>query len=72
MYDIVLMCIDCVLASPRIVQVDPGDEPLPRWFYHKFVANRLLRSIHFQACFILLRIKPISHVFGAFVFVLIY
>jgi hypothetical protein len=23
------MCIDCVLASPRIAQVDPGDEPLP-------------------------------------------
>jgi hypothetical protein len=23
------MCVDCVLASPRIAQVDPGDEPLP-------------------------------------------
>jgi hypothetical protein len=23
------MCVDCVLASPRIVQIDPGDEPLP-------------------------------------------
>jgi hypothetical protein len=23
------MCVDCVLASPRITQVDPGDEPLP-------------------------------------------
>jgi hypothetical protein len=23
------MCIDCVLTSPRITQVDPGDEPLP-------------------------------------------
>jgi hypothetical protein len=22
------MCIDCVLASSRIAQVDPGDEPL--------------------------------------------
>jgi hypothetical protein len=22
------MCVDCVLASPRITQVDPGDEPL--------------------------------------------
>jgi hypothetical protein len=22
------MCVDCVLASPRIAQVDPGDEPL--------------------------------------------
>jgi hypothetical protein len=28
MYGIVL-CVDCVLASPRIAQVDPGDEPLP-------------------------------------------
>jgi hypothetical protein len=23
------MCVDCVLASPRIAQVDPGDEPHP-------------------------------------------
>jgi hypothetical protein len=23
------MCVHCVLASPRITQVDPGDEPLP-------------------------------------------
>jgi hypothetical protein len=23
------MCVDCVLASPRIAQVDLGDEPLP-------------------------------------------
>jgi hypothetical protein len=23
------MCVDCVLTSPRIAQVDPGDEPLP-------------------------------------------
>jgi hypothetical protein len=22
------MCVDCVLASPRIAQVDPRDEPL--------------------------------------------
>jgi hypothetical protein len=22
------MCVDCVLASPRIAEVDPGDEPL--------------------------------------------
>jgi hypothetical protein len=27
-YGIVHMCVDCVLASPRIAQVDPGDEPL--------------------------------------------
>jgi hypothetical protein len=23
------MCVDCVLASPRIAQVDPSDGPLP-------------------------------------------
>jgi hypothetical protein len=23
------MCVDCVLASLRIAQVDPSDEPLP-------------------------------------------
>jgi hypothetical protein len=27
-YGIVFMCVDCVLASSRIAQVDPGDEPL--------------------------------------------
>jgi hypothetical protein len=26
-YGIVLLCADCVLASPRIAQVDPGDRP---------------------------------------------
>jgi hypothetical protein len=24
------MCVDCILASPRIAQVDPGDEPLSK------------------------------------------
>jgi hypothetical protein len=24
------MCVDCVLASPRITQVDPGEEPPSR------------------------------------------
>jgi hypothetical protein len=28
MYGIVLICVDCVLASLRIAQVDPDDEPL--------------------------------------------
>jgi hypothetical protein len=28
-FNIVVMCVDCVLASLRITQVDPGDEPLP-------------------------------------------
>jgi hypothetical protein len=23
------MCVDCALASPRIAQVDPGNESLP-------------------------------------------
>jgi hypothetical protein len=26
-FGIVLMCVHCVLASPRIAQVDPGDGP---------------------------------------------
>jgi hypothetical protein len=24
------MCVDCVLDSPRIAHVDPGNEPLPK------------------------------------------
>jgi hypothetical protein len=31
----VLMCIDCVLASPRIAQANVGQQtPSPTWFYH--------------------------------------
>jgi hypothetical protein len=33
------MCVDCVLALPRIVQVDPGDEPLSEVVL-SHVANR--------------------------------
>jgi hypothetical protein len=29
------MCVDCVLASPRIAQVDLADGPLPSWFCHR-------------------------------------
>jgi hypothetical protein len=29
------MCVDCVLASPRIAQVILETNPSPRWFYHK-------------------------------------
>jgi hypothetical protein len=28
--DIVLLCVDCVLASPRIAQADPGRRTPPR------------------------------------------
>jgi hypothetical protein len=30
------MCVDCVLTSPRIAQVDPGDEPLPEVVLSQF------------------------------------
>jgi uncharacterized membrane protein YgcG len=35
------MCVDCVLASSRIAQVDPGDEPLPEVVlpHHRFEGN---------------------------------
>jgi hypothetical protein len=33
---IVLMCVDCVLASLRIAQADPGwQTPAPRWLCHR-------------------------------------
>jgi hypothetical protein len=39
------MCVDCVLASPRIAQVDPGDEPLPEVILsHSFVAQLVYLS----------------------------
>jgi hypothetical protein len=31
------MCVDCVLALPRITQVDPGDEPLFEVFLSQLV-----------------------------------
>jgi hypothetical protein len=33
---VVLMCVDCVLASPRIAQDDPGRQTpaFLRWFCH--------------------------------------
>jgi hypothetical protein len=34
-YGIILMCVDCVLASLRITQIHPSDEPSPMWFCHK-------------------------------------
>jgi uncharacterized membrane protein YgcG len=35
------MCVDCVLVSLRIAQVDPGDEPLPEVVlsHHRFEGN---------------------------------
>jgi hypothetical protein len=37
---IVLMCFDCVLASPRIAQVDPGEGPLPKVVLSQLVAKQ--------------------------------
>ncbi len=34
------MCVDCVLASPRIAQVDPGDEPLPEVVLSQLVSEQ--------------------------------
>jgi hypothetical protein len=39
------MCVDCVLASPKIAQVDPDDEPLPEVVLsHSFVAQLVYLS----------------------------
>jgi hypothetical protein len=34
------MCVDCVLTSPRIAQVDPGDEPLPEVVLSQLVSEQ--------------------------------
>jgi hypothetical protein len=39
------MCVDCVLASPRIAQVDPVDEPLPDVVLSQ--SKSLLLGFHF-------------------------
>jgi hypothetical protein len=41
------MCVDCVLASPRIAQVDPDDEPPSEVVLsHVDVLNRHKIEIH--------------------------
>jgi hypothetical protein len=43
------MCVDCVLASPRIIQVDPSDEPLPEVVLsHLTKAYDFLQVIHIK------------------------
>jgi hypothetical protein len=34
------MCVDCVLASLRIAQVDSGDEPLPEVVMSQLVSEK--------------------------------
>jgi hypothetical protein len=34
------MCIDCVLALPRIAQVDPSDESLPKVVLPQLVSEQ--------------------------------
>jgi hypothetical protein len=38
------MCVDCVLALPRITQVDPGDEPLPEVVLSQPVHLKLIEN----------------------------
>jgi hypothetical protein len=44
------MCVDCVLASPRIAQADPGNGPLPEVVLshkgHTFHAYVLMSLTH--------------------------
>jgi hypothetical protein len=41
------MCVDCVLASPRITQVDPNDEPLPEVVLSQYCT---LHPMHCMLC----------------------
>jgi hypothetical protein len=34
------MCVDCILVSPRIAQVDPGDEPFPEVVLSQLVSDQ--------------------------------
>jgi hypothetical protein len=42
------MCVDCVLASSRIAQVDPGDEPLPEVVLSQFPTTSMLRILRVE------------------------
>jgi hypothetical protein len=39
------MCVDCVLASPRIAQVILATDPSLRWFCHSWYQSKL-EAIH--------------------------
>jgi hypothetical protein len=39
------MCFDCVLASPRIAQVDPGDEPLSEVVLSQYHPTSILKYL---------------------------
>jgi hypothetical protein len=39
------MCVDCVLASLRIAQVDPGNEPLPEAVLSQYSQERELKKL---------------------------
>jgi hypothetical protein len=42
------MCVDCVLASPRIAQVDPGNEPLPEVVLSHISPSALIALVNHQ------------------------
>jgi hypothetical protein len=39
------MCVDCVLASLRIAQVDPGDEPLLEVVLSQACSNKIVHIL---------------------------
>jgi hypothetical protein len=41
------MCVDCVSASPRIAQVDPGDKPLSEVVLSQYLSVMYNRGIYF-------------------------
>jgi hypothetical protein len=44
------MCVDCVLASPRIAQVDPGDIPPSEVVLSQLRIDRLAPMSKFELC----------------------
>jgi hypothetical protein len=46
------MCVDCVLASQRITQVDPGDKPLP-----EVVLLEISLAEHSRSIFALVQVR---------------
>jgi hypothetical protein len=43
------MCVDYVPASPRITQVDPGDEPLPEVVLSHMTPIQILDGLKAEA-----------------------
>jgi hypothetical protein len=50
------MCVDCVLASSRITQVDPSDEPLPKVVLSHSYESQILTQPYIDQKYVVMQV----------------